>query len=135
MQSRWLGAAAISMVVGLALAGCSGDGDPGSAPTLPAIVTTLPPTTTIVIPTTLPQFYQVQRGDTLTEIAAAYAIPVQALLNANPDLDSPDDIQAGQFLVIPPREGLVADQLPPTMPGQTPPTMPGATTVAPTSTP
>jgi len=135
MQSRWLGAAAIPVVVGLALTGCSGDDDPAAAPTLPAIVTTTPPTTIVVVATTLPQYYEVQRGDTLTEIAAAYSIPVQALLTANPELSSPDDIQAGQFLVIPPRDGLVANQLPATAPGQTPPTIAGATTVAPTSTP
>ncbi len=76
------------------------------------------------MPTTLPQYYEVQRGDTLTEIAAAYSIPVQALLAANPESTSPDDIQAGQFLVIPPRDGLVADQLPATVPGQTAPTLP-----------
>ena len=135
MHSRWLGAAAISTVVGLSVTACSGDDDPASAPTLPAIATTLPPTTVVVVATTLPQYYEVQRGDTLTEIAAAYSIPVQALLTANPELSSPDDIQAGQFLVIPPREGLVAAQLPPTAPGQTAPTLPAAATVAPTSTP
>lgn len=135
MQSRWLGAAATSFVVGLALTGCSGDDDPASAPTLPAIVTTTPLTTTVIVATTLPEYYEVKRGDTLTLIAAAYSIPVQALLSANPELSSPDDIQAGQFLVIPPRDGLVAEQLPATVPGQTAPTVPGAATVTPTSVP
>ena len=135
MQSRWLGAAATSIVVGLALTGCSGDDDPASAPTLPAIVTTTPLTTPVNVATTRPEYYEVKRGDTLTVIAAAYSIPVQALLNANPELSSPDDIQAGQFLYIPPREGLVAEELPPTVPGQTAPTMPGAATVTPTSVP
>ncbi len=135
MRSRWLGAAAVSAVVGLALTGCSGDDDPATSPTLPAIVTTTPATTAVIVATTLPQFYQVQRGDTLTEIAAAYSIPVQALLNANPEVSSPDDIRAGQFLVIPPRDGLVAEQLPATVPGQTAPTAPGLATVTPTSVP
>ena len=102
---------------------------------MPAIATTTPVTTAVVVATTLPKYYEVQSGDTLTEIAVAYAIPVQALLAANPEVDSPDDIQAGQFLVIPPRDGLVADQLPPTVPGQTAPTLPTPSTVAPTSTP
>ena len=102
---------------------------PGSAPTLPSIATTTPVTTAVVVATTLPEYYEVQSGDTLTEIAVAYEIPVQALLDANPELDSPDDIQAGQFLVIPPREGLVADQLPPTVAGQTAPTLPAQSTV------
>lgn len=122
-------------IAGLALTGCSKDDDPGSAPTLPPIATTTPPTTQVVVATTLPKYYEVQRGDTLTEIAGAYSIPVQALMAANPEVSSPDDIQAGQILVIPPREGLVADQLPATVPGQTVPTLAGVTTVAPTSTP
>jgi morphogenetic protein associated with SpoVID len=124
MRTGWLVGAAIGAVAGLVITACSKYEDPGTGPTLPPIATTAPPTTVLVVPTTLPQYYEVQRGDTLTEIAAAYSIPVQALLNANPDLSSPDDIQAGQFLVIPPREGLVADQLPPTVPGQTAPPMP-----------
>ena len=86
--------------------------------------------------TTLPQYYEVSRGDTLTLIAAAYAIPVQALMEAN-QLTNPDDIAAGQFLIIPRREDIVAEVLPPTVPGQTAPPMPtvaGATTAAPTTT-
>ncbi len=77
-----------------------------------------------------------QRGDTLTLIAAAYSIPVQALMNAN-QLTNPDDIAAGQFLIIPRREDIVAVELPPTVPGQTAPPMPtlaGATTVPLTTT-
>jgi LysM repeat protein len=84
----------------------------------------------VATPTTLPQYYEVQRGDTLTLIAAAYQIPVQALMDAN-QLTNPDDIFAGQFLAIPRREDIVAASLPPTVPGQTPPPMPtvaGATT-------
>ena len=135
MRSRWVAGVAVGALAGVAVAGCSKDDNPGSAPTLPSIATTTPVTTAVVVATTLPKYYQVQSGDTLTEIAVAFAIPVQALLAANPDLESPDDIQAGQFLVIPPREGLVADQLPPTVAGQTAPTLPTPSTVAPTSTP
>jgi LysM repeat protein len=84
----------------------------------------------------------VRRVDTLTLIAAAYSIPVQALMKAN-ELTNPDDIAAGQFLIIPRREDIVAEVLPPTVPGQTAPPMPtvagattvaGVTTVAPTTT-
>jgi LysM repeat protein len=135
MRSRWVVGVALGALGGLTLVGCSKDDNPGSAPTLPSIATTTPVTTAVVVATTLPKYYEVQSGDTLTEIAVAYAIPVQALLAANPELDSPDDIQAGQFLVIPPRDGLVADQLPPTVAGQTAPTLPTPSTVAPTSTP
>jgi LysM repeat protein len=45
--------------------------------------------------------YIVQEGDTLTSIAAAFDVTQLAIINAN-DLDDPDDIQAGQQLVIPP---------------------------------
>jgi type VI secretion system secreted protein VgrG len=135
MRSRWVVGPALGVLGGLALVGCSKDDNLGAAPTLPAIATTTPVTTAVVVATTLPKYYEVQSGDTLFAIAAAYAIPVQALLEVNPEVSSPDDIQAGQFLVIPPREGLVADQLPPTVPGQTAPTLPTPSTVAPTSTP
>lgn len=118
-------------LIGLAVTGCSGGDDPATAPTLPPIATTVAATTTVLVATTLPQYYEVQRGDTLTEIAAAYSVPVQALLAANPEMSSPDDIQAGQFLKIPSREELVASQLPATVAGQTIPTMPpGAATTA-----
>lgn len=135
MRSRWVLGIAGGVVAGVLIAACSKDDNPGSAPTLPSIATTTPPTTFPLVATTLPKFYEVQSGDTLTEIAAAYSIPVQALLMANPEVSSPDDIRAGQFLVIPPRESLVADQLPPTVPGQTAPTLPAPATVGPTSTP
>jgi LysM repeat protein len=122
-------------VAAIALAACSKDDDPEGGPTLPPIATSSTTPTTAVTATTLPQYYEVRRGDTLTLIAAAYSIPVQALMDAN-QLTDPDDIAAGQFLAIPRREDIVAVQLPPTVPGQTPPPMPtvaGATTVAPTT--
>ena len=63
---------------------------------------------------------QVSQGEALTLIAAAYAIPVQALMEAN-QLTDPDYIAAGQFLIIPRREDIVAEVLPPTVAGQTAP--------------
>ena len=115
---------------------CSEDETPQGGPTLPPIATSSTSSTSVPTATTLPQYYEVRRGDTLTLIAAAYSIPVQALMKAN-ELTNPDDIAAGQFLVIPRREDIVAEVLPPTVPGQTAPPMPtvaGATTVAPTTT-
>lgn len=122
--------AAVAVAVGFA--GCNRDDDAASGPTLPPIQTSSTTSTTVVVATTLPEFYEIQRGDTLTEIAAAFQIPVQALMKAN-EITNPDAIQAGQFLIIPRREDIVADQLPPTVPGQTPPPMPtaAATTSAP----
>jgi LysM repeat protein len=48
--------------------------------------------------------YTVQEGDTLTSIAAAFDVTQLAIITAN-ELDDPDDIQAGQQLVIPPPVG------------------------------
>ena len=125
MRSRWLGAAAVSAVVGLALTGCSGDDDPATSPTLPAIVTTTPATTAIIVATTLPQFYQVQRGDTLTEIAAAYGLPILAIMEMNGIADQ-NTIFAGQILELPVAAEIVATSLPPAPAGAPP-----GTTVAP----
>ena len=136
MRAHWTSLPVVAAVGLVGLAACSNDDDPQSGPTLPPIATSSTTSTTLAVATTLPQYYEVKRGDTLTLIAAAYAIPVQALMDAN-EVTNPDDIQAGQFLVIPRREDIVAVALPPTVPGQTAPPMPtlaGATTVAPTTT-
>jgi LysM repeat protein len=136
MRSRWSLPPLVVAVAVVAMAGCSKDDEPEGGPTLPPIATSSTTSTTVAAATTLPQYYEVKRGDTLTLIAAAYSIPVQALMNAN-EITNPDDIAAGQFLVIPRREDIVAVELPPTVPGQTAPPMPtlaGATTVPLTTT-
>jgi LysM repeat protein len=136
MRSHWSLPPVVALLGAIGIAACGGDDDPAAGPTLPPILTSSTTSTTVAAATTLPQYYEVRRGDTLTLIAAAYSIPVQALMDAN-KLTNPDDIAAGQFLVIPRREDIVAVELPPTAPGQTPPPMPtlaGATTVAPTTT-
>lgn len=135
LQARISGAIVLMAMAALAVTACSNGDDAASAPTLPPIATTVPAPTSVIVATTLPQFYEVQRGDTLFAIAAAYSIPVQAIIDANPEIASQDDIKAGQFLRIPPREEVVASVLPATVPGQSAPTMPGANPVTPTSTP
>lgn len=136
MRSRVIGTwivTAVLLVGGLALASCAKDDKPSSAPALPPIVTTAPPTTPPPsVATTLPEYYRVQRGDTLTEIAAAYGLPVQAILDLN-GMTDPDQLAAGQILALPSRD-IVASALPPTVPGQTAPTMPGETTTTVTTT-
>lgn len=102
------------LTMGLAIAGCSKDPDPDSAPTLAPIVTTIPSTTTVDVATARPQLYEVQPGDTLTAIADAYSVPVEALLEANPEIASPDDIYAGRSIRIPPADGDVATTVLPT---------------------
>jgi LysM repeat protein len=47
--------------------------------------------------------YLVEMGDTLEEIAYQLGVPTHELAEAN-DLENPDDIRAGQCLVIPGRE-------------------------------
>lgn len=113
--------------VAAGLCACSNDDDGEQGVTLPPIATSSTTPTSVLVATTLPEYYEVQRGDTLTLIAAAFSIPVQALMSANGIAD-PDSIQAGQFLIIPRREDIVADVLPPTVPGQTAPPMPTAAT-------
>ena len=136
MRSHRSLSALLAAAAFLTVVGCSKDDDPEGGPTLPPIATSSTTPTTVVTATTLPQYYEVSRGDTLTLIAAAYAIPVKALMDAN-QITNPDELAAGQFLVIPRREDIVAEVLPPTVPGQTPPPMPtvaGQTTAAPTTT-
>ena len=124
-----------SIALTMLLAGC-GDNTPstvGQGPTLPPIVTTAPVVVTVVVSTTLPEYYEVQRGDTLTEIAVAFGLPVQAIMQLN-GMTDPNAIQAGQILQLPPRD-IVATALPPTIAGQTAPTLPGvSSTTGPTTT-
>ena len=103
-------------------------GDTNFAP----IQTTAAVTVTVAAATTLPQYYRVQRGNTLTEIAASYGIPVAAIMQLN-GLTNADDIFAGQILAIPPRD-IVASVLPPTVPGQTAPTVAPTVPAAPAAT-
>ena len=118
-------------VVGLAVAAapaCSDDEDPAANATLAPIQTT---TTTSTVPaptTTQPRFYEVQQGDTLTEIADAYGLPIPAIMEANGIVD-PNAIQAGQILELPLASEIVAATLPTTVPGPT--ALPAVTTAAP----
>jgi LysM repeat protein len=63
-------------------------------PPLPTVTTTTIPTTT------LPAFYDVQRGDTLQGISEKLGVPIAALVAAN-NLANPDRIEAGQRLIVP----------------------------------
>lgn len=76
-----------------------GTTDEASRQTLPPLETT---TTTSTTTTTISRdrFYTVERGDILAVIAAKFEVTVESIVVLN-DLDSPDDIQAGQVLEIP----------------------------------
>jgi LysM repeat protein len=100
MRSRWLGAsvAVAGLVVGLA--GCPDDDIERSDATLPPILTTTS-TTTIPPSTTRPQrFYEVQEGDTLTEIADTFGVPILSIMRLNAIRDQ-NAIYAGQLLELP----------------------------------
>jgi LysM repeat protein len=116
VRSQWLGAmgAALAVLVGA----CSDDDDTSAEATLPAIVTTTTTATTVAPTTTQPRFYEVQEGDTLSEIAAAYGLPVQAIMDANLIVD-PNRIEVGQILELPLASEIVSTSLPPvtTAPG------------------
>lgn len=51
--------------------------------------------------------HTLQPGETLSDVATRYRLPIEALIGANPDLSSLDQLSAGIELLIPPRLGLV----------------------------
>jgi LysM repeat protein len=93
--------------------------------TTSTIATTLPATTT-----TQPRVYEVQPGDTLTEIAAAYGLPIPAIMEAN-GITNPDAIYAGQILQLPLASETVTTSLPPVTTAPAPTASPAIMTVAP----
>jgi LysM repeat protein len=90
---------AVGLVVSFGLAAC-GTTDEASRMTLPPLETT---TTTTTTTTTIPKerFYTIQRGDILAVIASEKGVTVEAIVELNDNIDSPDDIQAGQVIEIP----------------------------------
>jgi len=60
----------------------------------------VPEPTETVLPTGGLETYVVQSGDNLTTIAAIFRTTVQALMEAN-EISSPEELQAGQELIIP----------------------------------
>jgi lipoprotein NlpD len=100
MGRRWPASVAGPLIGVLLLAAC-GTRTPTSTrprdtslPPLPAVTTTTIPTTT------LPAYYDVQRGDTLEAISKKLGVPIAALVAAN-NLANPDRIEAGQRLIVP----------------------------------
>jgi LysM repeat protein len=72
----------------------------------------------------------VQRGDTLTEIAVAYGLPITAIMELNGIVD-PNSIEAGQVLELPLASDIVATSLPVVTTAPGPTALPAVTTVAP----
>ena len=50
-----------------------------------------------------PAYYVVKAGDTLNEIATNYNRSIAAILNANPQLTNPNQLNIGERLIIPPQ--------------------------------
>ena len=51
--------------------------------------------------------HTLQQGETFSDVAKRYGLPVEALVGANPDISSMDTLPAGLELLIPPSAGLV----------------------------
>jgi LysM repeat protein len=88
----------------LTLSACVRDTSPpptSPAPTLEVVVATQGPPP---VPTPgKQQLYDVREGDTLSGIAARFAVSEEAILKQNPDLE-PDTLFVGQELIIPPAQ-------------------------------
>jgi LysM repeat protein len=127
---RWLRATIVSTGLLAFSAACSDDDDAAGSATLPAIQTTSTIATTVPPTTTQPRFYEVQSGDTLTEIAAAYGLPIPAIMEIN-GITNPDAIFEGQILELPLASEIVSTSLPPVTTIPAPTALPAVTTVAP----
>jgi LysM repeat protein len=130
VRSRLLGASLGGICLVVLAPACADDDDPAANATLAAIQTTTTVATTVPPTTTQPRFYEVQPGDTLTEIASAFGLPIPAIMEKN-NIVNPDQIFAGQILELPQASEIVVTSLPPvtTTPPQT--ALPAITTVAP----
>lgn len=94
------------------------------APVAPAAPAAQPVTNTQSIDTTgsTPYYYTVAPGDGLAQIARAFGVSLQDLITAN-NLGDPNQIQVGQKLIIPGKNGSAANPAP-ALPGL--PTVPQA---------
>ena len=126
--SPWTGVVGAALLV--VAAACSDDDDPSAEATLAAIVTTTTVATTLPPTTTQPRFYEVQEGDTLSGIAAAYGLPMTAIMDINGIVDA-NQIEVGQILELPLASEIVSTTLPPVTTAPGPVASPPFTTVAP----
>lgn len=51
--------------------------------------------------------HTLQKGESLSEIATRYGLSIKAIIGANPDISSMDQLSSGTELLIPPSEGIV----------------------------
>lgn len=104
----------------MALTAACGSSDKGASQTLPPIATTTTTTTLPPTTTTVPDFYIIQKGDSLFAIAQKFGLTFNELAAFN-GIANPDDIQAGQKLRIPkPGEAIPTTVASTTIPPSTP---------------
>jgi peptidoglycan DL-endopeptidase CwlO len=130
---RLLGATLGAVVLIVVAAACADDDDAAADATLPPIVTTSTVPTTIASTTTQPRFYEVQQGDTLGKIAAAFGLPIQAIMEKNQIVDA-NKIFAGQILELPVASEIVVTSLPPATTAVGATAAPAITTASPVPT-
>lgn len=106
--NRWLTAVPLTVAMALTFVSCGGDDV--SDGTLPPIRTTTTTSTTTTLPDTNRYFYEVRSGDTMSDIAAGFGVPMSEIVSLN-GLEDASDIRAGQLLEIP--QGFVIVTLPP----------------------
>lgn len=109
----------LACVGAAALVACGSD-DGSANDTLPPIITTTTTTTVAPTTTTIPEFYEIQAGDSLSEIAKSFNISLSELAAYN-GITDPEHIEIGQTLKIP-------------QPGETTTSTIGAETTAPSTT-
>ncbi len=109
------------VVVSACVVPACGDDEGDAGATLPPIATTTTTTTLPPTTTTVPDFYIIQKGDSLFAIAQMFGLNFNELAAFN-GITNPDDIQAGQKLRIP-------------RPGEVVPTTIAAETTVATSSP
>lgn len=90
----------LAAAVAATVVACGSDGD-SAFETLPTIRTTTSTTTTTTTPDMRRIFYEVKPGDNLSEIARAYQVPRQAIVDLNGLENGGETIQVGQILEIP----------------------------------
>jgi len=91
--------ASMLVAVPVLAAACGDEGDSGA--TLPPIVTTTTTTISLTTTTFIATYYEVKSGDNLGNIARALGVDMTELMALN-SITDPNDIEAGQSLLIPP---------------------------------
>jgi len=105
-------ASIVGVLVGLAMIGASCGDELSDADLPPMYVTTTSTTSNETTTTEALRQYAVKAGDLLGNIARAYGVGLQELMDLN-GITNPDRIEIGQVLKIPPSTLPVDETLPP----------------------